>query len=29
MSGAYKPEDSRQPKKDPILGQGHGLSDEE
>ncbi len=29
MSGAYKPEDGRRPKKDPILGQGHGLSDEE
>ncbi|GAC1402260.1 MAG: hypothetical protein NVS4B12_07770 [Ktedonobacteraceae bacterium] len=29
MSGAYKPENGRQPKKDPILGQGHGLSDEE
>ena len=29
MSGAYKPEDSRTSKKDPILGQGHGLSNEE
>ena len=31
MSGAYKPEDTRgqQPVKPPILGQGHGLSDEE
>ncbi len=29
MSGAYKPENGRGPKKDPILGQGHGLSDEE
>ena len=29
MSGAYKPEESRKQKKDPILGQGHGLSDDE
>ena len=32
MSGAYKPENTpggQQSRKDPILGQGHGLSDEE
>ncbi len=29
MSGSYKPEKGRQPKRDPILGQGHGLSNEE
>jgi hypothetical protein len=31
VSGAYKPEDTRgrKPTKSPILGQGHGLSDEE
>jgi hypothetical protein len=29
VSGAYKPENSRQAKKDPILGRGHGLSDAE
>jgi len=29
VSGAYKPEESRRSKKNPILGQGHGLSNEE
>ena len=29
MSGAYRPENDRKPKKAPILGQGHGLSNEE
>lgn len=31
MSGAYRPENTRgqKPSKSPIIGQGHGLSDEE
>lgn len=29
MSGTYEPEDTRRPRKSPIFGKGHGLSDEE
>jgi len=29
VSGTYRPDNERQPKKGPILGKGHGLSNEE